>query len=408
MKQRLYLLLVFAGTVAGCSNWNLEPKELKATALRAAFSVTNDGCSVPCTITFTNQSTNATSYAWNFGDGSTSNVESPSKQYTQAGTFTVKLTVSGPGGSNTTQQTVTLRSSALSFTWRRIADFPGNARSDAGVIVIGKKVYIAGGNLAPETQTDEVWEFDSETGQWTQKASLPRKGAYATGFAYNNTGFLTGLYTQKQAVPGQVLVYNPATNQWTARSDSKMNRTFCSACILDQRAFIGIGQTFDGNNSANGNTLQEYNMVTGTSTAIPLAGIGSRLEGLLGPIMFPFNGKCVIGGGALIFNTVVSFPTTLAVYDPNAVSKFDTRPEIPRAINLVGVVGGRYFGFTEDNTRVYEYKNDEWEQLPGAQSNTPPVQIGSIKFGIGNTFYMGLGSNTSGVRNKEIWTLTVN
>ena len=42
-----------------------------------------------------------TSYAWDFGDGTTSTVASPSKVYAAAGVYTVKLTVTGPGGSNT-------------------------------------------------------------------------------------------------------------------------------------------------------------------------------------------------------------------------------------------------------------------------------------------------------------------
>nr|BAL58743.1 hypothetical protein HGMM_OP2C291 [Candidatus Acetothermum autotrophicum] len=57
---------------------------------------------VPLTVQFTNRSTGEiTSYLWDFGDGSTSTEKDPTYTYRNAGTFTVKLTVKGPGGEDT-------------------------------------------------------------------------------------------------------------------------------------------------------------------------------------------------------------------------------------------------------------------------------------------------------------------
>ncbi|GAA4453896.1 hypothetical protein GCM10023189_19630 [Nibrella saemangeumensis] len=400
--------MLFAGFAGGCSKWSLEPKQLISGPPVAKFTVSNNNCIATCTVTFTNESTNATSYEWDFGDGSTSTQTNPSKQYTQAGTFTVKLTANSPGGSNTAQQTVTISSSSLNFVWQRIADFPGLPRSDAGVFVIGNKAYLAGGNLGGENQTDELWEFDAGANRWNLKRSLPRRGAYATGFAYNNIGYLTGMFTVKQAVPGEVLVYNQSTDQWATRTDSRMNRTFCSACVLGDKAYIGVGQTNDGSQSVAQTGLLEYNMSAGSSALIPATGMGSRLDGRLGPVMFPYNGKCIIGGGALVSNDIVSFPLSFVEFNPNSATKFDGRPDMSRSIIRFVHLAGRTFGFTESNTQIYEYKNDNWELLPSAQSNAPPVQIGAVGFSIGNTFYLGLGSDQNGVRNKEVWTLKLN
>jgi len=56
----------------------------------------------PLTVAFTNLSTGAiTGHAWSFGDGTTSTLASPSHTYTTAGTYTVALTETGPGGSST-------------------------------------------------------------------------------------------------------------------------------------------------------------------------------------------------------------------------------------------------------------------------------------------------------------------
>ena len=46
-------------------------------------------------------SNNATSWAWDFGDGGTSTEQNPVHVYTTGGTFTVKLTASNSGSSDT-------------------------------------------------------------------------------------------------------------------------------------------------------------------------------------------------------------------------------------------------------------------------------------------------------------------
>jgi PKD repeat protein len=58
---------------------------------------------------FTNQSTNAWTYNWNFGDASpTSNAQNPTHTYTANGTYTVTLTVTGACGTDTYTQVVTI------------------------------------------------------------------------------------------------------------------------------------------------------------------------------------------------------------------------------------------------------------------------------------------------------------
>lgn len=56
--------------------------------------------SVPLTVTFTNLSANATSYEWDFGDGVTSTLESPTHTYTAVGVYTVVLAATGPSGTD--------------------------------------------------------------------------------------------------------------------------------------------------------------------------------------------------------------------------------------------------------------------------------------------------------------------
>jgi len=50
------------------------------------------------TVSFSAVVTDATGYAWEFGDGNTSTVAAPEHTFAMSGTFSVKLTVSGKGG----------------------------------------------------------------------------------------------------------------------------------------------------------------------------------------------------------------------------------------------------------------------------------------------------------------------
>ncbi len=53
------------------------------------------GCQVPFVVNFTNTSTNASTFTWDFGDGTTSTAQAPSHTYTTLGTYTVKLISNG-------------------------------------------------------------------------------------------------------------------------------------------------------------------------------------------------------------------------------------------------------------------------------------------------------------------------
>ncbi len=59
-------------------------------------------------VTFKNTSKNATSYTWDFGDGSKSTEENPTHTYTKDGTYTIKLTATNAGGSAEKTRTVTI------------------------------------------------------------------------------------------------------------------------------------------------------------------------------------------------------------------------------------------------------------------------------------------------------------
>lgn len=97
-------LLVFSGLVLVTSCGDDDPIEVIS-----GFSYKADAADF-LTIKFTNASSNATSYTWDFGDNSaTSTEESPSHKYAAVGSYTVKLTAkASDGGTDISTQVVTV------------------------------------------------------------------------------------------------------------------------------------------------------------------------------------------------------------------------------------------------------------------------------------------------------------
>ena len=76
------------------------------TSVGADYTAQVTHGSVPLTVNFTDQSCGTiTSWQWSFGDGAASNAQNPSHTFSKPGTYTVSLTVTGPGGSNTETKT---------------------------------------------------------------------------------------------------------------------------------------------------------------------------------------------------------------------------------------------------------------------------------------------------------------
>ena len=89
----LFLLGSFA-IFSGCSDDDEPTGSTDAATARFSYEVDADNY---LKVTFTNESVNADTYAWDFGDGNSSTDESPVHTFAEVGTFTVMLTATGTG-----------------------------------------------------------------------------------------------------------------------------------------------------------------------------------------------------------------------------------------------------------------------------------------------------------------------
>ena len=118
----------------GFASWH----EPGTVPLQADFNANPTIGVAPLPVSFTDTSTGSiTDHLWDFGDGATSANVSPTHVYTNAGVFSVSLTVSGPDGSSTASQSITV-TNALLATVTIIATDPSASEpgTDTGTFTV--------------------------------------------------------------------------------------------------------------------------------------------------------------------------------------------------------------------------------------------------------------------------------
>ncbi len=85
-------------TYSNCSDTAMRTVQVVPKPVAAFTTDITANCQPPLTVRFTNNSTGASSYLWNFGDSTTSTEESPTHSYTSYGKFPVTLVVTSAAG----------------------------------------------------------------------------------------------------------------------------------------------------------------------------------------------------------------------------------------------------------------------------------------------------------------------
>jgi PKD repeat protein len=201
MKPRLSLLIITAIFLsAGCN------KDENDAPFKALFSYNVSGFNTNFSnfTDFTNYSGPYAEYAWDFGDGETSNLASPSHLYGAIGEYEVTLTATKSGQTSTFSDKVAIKGPEIKiegdFTdWEHI-DF-NYTNDDADAILKSVKVFESGGNVnfyiegSAEMDFSEVQMFfntDGDSGTGYQMSDFPM----GSGAEYSFYGEGLGVYTE--------------------------------------------------------------------------------------------------------------------------------------------------------------------------------------------------------------------
>ena len=73
------------------------------------------------------------------------------------------------------------------YPWYYVTDIPGQSRTQSFSFAIGSKAYVGTGVYQNYMYLEDMWEYDTETGVWTQKANYPEvKVRGPMAFTLNN------------------------------------------------------------------------------------------------------------------------------------------------------------------------------------------------------------------------------
>lgn len=118
--------------------------------LQASFVAALTGGSAPLSVQFTDLSVGSpTAWSWDFGDGVTSTQQHPQHTYTSAGSYSVTLTVTGPGGHRTLARNSYIQVDVAGAS----VDFAGQPTS--GYVPMAVEFL----DLTPGSPTQWWWDF---------------------------------------------------------------------------------------------------------------------------------------------------------------------------------------------------------------------------------------------------------
>ena len=103
-----YTVKLIAYNAAGCTDTMVKTAYITIADIHAAFTPSVTSVCAGVAVNFTNNSTGATTYSWNFGDAGTSTATNPSHSYASGGTYTVRLIANNGSCADTTTQTITV------------------------------------------------------------------------------------------------------------------------------------------------------------------------------------------------------------------------------------------------------------------------------------------------------------
>lgn len=99
-------LLILAVCFSNCKKNDSMPAPAPQPDPKACFTSDRQSVVDSQIVTFNNCSTNASSYDWDFGDGTSSTISALTKLYSKNGTYTVTMTATGNGKKSTATQNI--------------------------------------------------------------------------------------------------------------------------------------------------------------------------------------------------------------------------------------------------------------------------------------------------------------
>ncbi|KAA0255584.1 MAG: PKD domain-containing protein [Acidobacteria bacterium] len=262
----------------------------------AAFTFAPTNPTAGEVVTFSNQSTGATSYAWSFGDGTTSTATSPSKTYGAAGNYVVNLRAFNTYGSHDVSKTIAVSPPSGSPPTASFTFSPANPTT-------GQVVSFRNESTGA---TSYLWNFGDGT---TSTATNPTK-TYSSARAYTVSLTATNTYGSS-SVSNSLTVHDPVTTR-------SMWIDVANDLVWDvEVSFDGVSVGTVTAGQIQGAELRTTNTTARVDVATVAARYsdGSPIPGA-GRLQMYWSSVPVVDGGRVTLQTAVTFDDGSFYYAP--------------------------------------------------------------------------------------------
>jgi PKD repeat protein len=171
--------------------------QVNGSSINVAAQFTTSGnasCGIP--FSFTNTSTGATSYSWNFGDNSTSSSVNPSHTYLSPGVYQVMLISSGTCGTDTVYQFITVNPTVTTAAFTTSGSVCGSPVSFVNTSNNGVTYYWSFGDNTSSTANSPTHVYTSPgTYQIMLIATSPCDADTSYGLVTINAGSVTAAFS---------------------------------------------------------------------------------------------------------------------------------------------------------------------------------------------------------------------
>ncbi len=238
-----YTVALTATNSAG-GNTNTKANYITVNALPsppvANFSGTPTSGPAPLSVTFTDSSSNnPTAWSWTFGDSSTSTAQNPSHTFS-AGTYTVALTATNAGGSNTSTKSNYISAAAPA----PVANFTANVTSGVAPLAVTFT------DQSSNSPTAWSWVFGDSSTSTVQSPShtYSAAGYYTVSLtASNSAGSNTNTKTNYITACTEVIIY-PAL--WETNNNWGAQVSLVSGALADVQSDNGVYMVFRTNQTS--------------------------------------------------------------------------------------------------------------------------------------------------------------
>lgn len=231
-------------TAIGTSNTSNFSKTITITKIppKSCFSTAYNTYEVDETVNFTNCSQDAETYSWNFGDGSTSTEMSPSHKYSSTGNYSVSLTATGNGltDTKTTTINVVMTPPTASFTTQYTTYDVGEYINFTNQSQNAVSYYWEFGNGATSTLKNPTHSYSAE-------------GSYNVKLTATADNGLTDRYTKTLNV-----VLTPPTASFTTQYTTYGVNEQISLVNNSQNSISYYWEFGDGNTSTLSNPIHSF------------------------------------------------------------------------------------------------------------------------------------------------------